>query len=178
MEVLHVHTISDVANSIALKVTVHARSNSDVGLSSPEHSSPSIGSVNVGSSTSASDKNYNQGETSSTNTSGRKDQILSEIEQQFQNWNLSDETIRVSRDTESTVPLPHASMILRHQRKDSGDTIRYHPTGRTFTEWEIMYLQYVIDRLYALIIDTALDYNSGIQYRNTFVWKFQVLLCC
>ena len=97
--------------------------------------------------------------------------ILSDIDDQIQNWHLFDDT-RISQDTGSTIPLPHAS-ILKHQKKDSNGTIKNHHTGRPFTEPEMLYLSHVLNSLCELIVGTALN-KSAIQYRNTFAWKFHV----
>jgi hypothetical protein len=80
---------------------------------------------------------------------------------------------RTSQGTGSTDPLPLEAVFSRYQRQDSVDSIRSAPIGRTFSESEILYVNYVIENLYQLIVETALD-NAGIQYRNTFAWKFQV----
>jgi hypothetical protein len=83
--------------------------------------------------------------------------------------------LRVSQGTASTNPFPAHGESPRDETQQSlhHDVIRTHSKGRKFNQSEISYLNYVIESLYQLIVDTALD-NNGIQYRNTFAWRFQV----
>jgi hypothetical protein len=94
--------------------------------------------------------------------------ILTDLEEQLRNWSINEDSAD-SEGTASTLPTPHVS-IPRHQKTDSQDTIK---GGKIFTEQEVVYLNYVLDALYILIVGRALD-PAGVQYRSTFAWKFQV----
>jgi len=72
-------------------------------------------------------------------------------------------------DIESTTSIPFAS-ILRHQKKNG-------LVARQCTIAELTYVENVVRVLYKLIIEKALS-ESGVQYRNTFAWKFHVPSRC
>lgn len=100
-------------------------------------------------------------------------EMMSEIQDQIQSWNISG-YCRASQDTASTVALSYKPASAPHKKTDSEATIRNSENGKTYTDSEELYLKFVLDELYHLITATALD-KSGIQYRNTFAWKFHVL---
>lgn len=91
--------------------------------------------------------------------------IRTEVDKQMCNLSI----IGDSEDTESTIPTPSAS-ILRHQKKKGLE-------ARQFTDAEMTYLENVVRALCNFIIEKALD-KSGVQYRNTFAWKFHVPSRC
>jgi hypothetical protein len=95
--------------------------------------------------------------------------ILNDIEEQVRSWTIESEG---SAETRSTAPSSYVS-LLRHQRQNSHDTVKEQRNGRQFSEVELSYLDYVLDALYHLIVSSALD-KSGVQYRNTFAWRFHV----
>jgi hypothetical protein len=57
-------------------------------------------------------------------------------------------------------------MIQRHQRQTSNTSTR-----GPWTLIELGYLTYIIEALHTLIISSAFS-DDGLQYRNTFAWKF------
>jgi hypothetical protein len=105
-------------------------------------------------------------------SSTQLDDITSEIQDQIEMWSLSD-TLRASQDTTSTIP---ASQLSKFHPTDSasGESLSNAGRwGRRFNDTEVAYLKYVLDHLYNLIVHSALE-ESGVQYRNTFAWKFHV----
>jgi hypothetical protein len=120
-------------------------------------------------------------------------EIIDQLNEHIRDWSFSGEsthsddtrstapetrsTTQVPRstvqDTRSTTPLAYDT-ILRHQKKESKDSGRLHTAGREFTPAELQWLDYVVQELYTLIVEKALDTNSGVQYRNTFAWRFKV----
>jgi len=116
----------------------------------------------------------------------RGSEMIDQINEQIREWSLSGDSAN-SDDTRSTTPIPRSTAreppsttpltynnLRRHQKKESKDSARLHTPGREFTSAELKWLEYVVNELYALIVDKALDTKSGVQYRNTFAWRFQV----
>lgn len=95
--------------------------------------------------------------------------ILADIEEQVRSWKIESEG---SVETGSTAPSSYVS-LLRHQRQNSHETPEEQRNGKQFSDSELFYLEYVVEALYNLIVDSALD-KSGVQYRNTFAWRFHV----
>jgi len=96
--------------------------------------------------------------------------ISSEIQDQIDELTLSG-SVRDSKDTISTIPL---CPIWSSSQKSVVSAENFSSRGsRRFNAAELAYLNFVIDRLYHLILDSALE-KSGVQYRNTFAWKFHV----
>ena len=77
-----------------------------------------------------------------------------------------------SEDTQSTAASPFIS-ILRYKKKSPEGTAKEQSSAKQFTASELSYLEHVLDALYKLIVGTALD-KSGVQYRNTFAWRYLV----
>jgi hypothetical protein len=98
--------------------------------------------------------------------------ILTDLEEQLRTWSLNSEGSKGTDNTRSTVGTPYIS-LLRHQKKSSDEIANSNVDVKMFTEPELSYIGYVVDALYALIVDSALD-KSGVQYRNTFAWKYLV----
>ena len=113
-------------------------------------------------------------------------EMIDQINEHIREWSLSGDSTH-SDDTHSTDPIPRSGVqntrsttpltydsLRRHQKKESKDSGRLHTPGREFTSAELKWLEYVVNELYVLIVDKALDTKSGVQYRNTFAWRFQV----
>lgn len=98
--------------------------------------------------------------------------ILTDLEDQLRTWSLNSENSKGTDNTRSTVGTPHIS-LLRHQKKSSDGIPNPNVGVKMFTEPELSYIGYVVDALYTLIVHSALD-KSGVQYRNTFAWKYLV----
>jgi hypothetical protein len=108
----------------------------------------------------------------------RRTQILAELSHQMANWSLDPSSQSPSRDdrrnSSSTIPVPSESQplplssIQRHQRQTSNMSAR-----APLTTDELRYLAYVVEALATLVIASALS-EDGVQYRNTFAWKFVV----
>jgi hypothetical protein len=150
------------------------RSWSDLGLNSPR-----ILPIRTNNSSTAEDDSVSI-ETLAAQfppTPRENKKIISDIDDEILSWQTSGDT-RGSQDTQSTYAQPtHTSpavtfaSILRHQRQDSNETVK--SASKQFSELELRYLNYVLETLYHLIVEAALD-KSGVQYRNTFAWKFHV----
>jgi len=69
-----------------------------------------------------------------------------------------------------TAPIP-LSAIQRHHRQNSNTSAR-----QPLSQDELRYLAYVVEALATLVIASALS-DEGVQYRNTFAWKFVVIPC-
>jgi hypothetical protein len=95
--------------------------------------------------------------------------MLNELEQHFEQFNLSDTGSTHSHSTTSN----NYATVRRHQRQHSKEAPNDRDKG--FTEAELGYLGFVVDELFNLVIRNALDDHNGVQYRNTFAWKYQVL---
>jgi hypothetical protein len=158
---------SFISDNIDLKTpTLSIPRSSDVGLQNPRPSS-----INIENSIPADLYFECEPEFSVSDTQSTQAEILNELEQHFDQFNLSE---TVSRDSQSTSTSNTYPSIRRHQRKHSQDTTK-ESIDKTFTESELGYLEYVVNELYKLIVNNALD-ESGVQYRNTFAWKFQVFI--
>jgi hypothetical protein len=96
---------------------------------------------------------------------------VSGIEEKMQQWNISD-NVRGSQDSYSTIPSP-ADAILRHQKRESEDTIKERVGPKQYVNSEVSYLRHVLDYLTEFLVEQAFS-DSGIRYRNTFCWKFHV----
>lgn len=97
--------------------------------------------------------------------------ILTDLEEQLRNWSIKSDS-KISEDTQSTTASPYIS-ILRHQKKCSEGAVKGPTSTKQFTASELSYLEHVLDAMYKLIVGTALD-KSGVQYRNTFAWRYLV----
>jgi hypothetical protein len=150
-------------NCTDLRTPTNARGNSDVRVGTP---------LSIHSSSSVAGDTYAKDDTSITSANeslsqNDRMQMLAVLEEEIRKWKISEGSI----DTESTVASSHTS-ILRY-RKEPEDAVRHESGGKQFSETELAYLDYVVNELYNLIVDSALD-KSGVQYRNTFAWRFQV----
>ena len=97
--------------------------------------------------------------------------VLPDLEEQLRSWTIQSDS-KISEGTQSTTASPHIS-ILRHQKKGSEGAAKEPNSVKQFTASELSYLEYVLDAMYKLIVGTALD-KSGVQYRNTFAWRYLV----
>lgn len=117
---------------------------------------------------------------SSSSEDPRRTQILDELRHQMANWSV-DPASQCPRDDRrnssstlprqvDTAPIP-LSAIQRHQRQNSNTSAR-----PPLSQDELRYLAYVVEALATLVIASALS-DEGVQYRNTFAWKFVVIPC-
>jgi hypothetical protein len=97
--------------------------------------------------------------------------ILTDLDENFRSWSIKSIS-KISGDTQSTTAPPYIS-ILRHQKKGSVGAAKEPTNVKQFTAPELSYLEHVLDAMYKLIVGTALD-KSGVQYRNTFAWRYLV----
>jgi hypothetical protein len=146
----------------------HTRANSDGDMSTPHSfhfrnfSSPLVDDGNAQDSPST--------ETASASTTPGA--LLNSIEEQMQQWSISDDA-RGSQDTRSTMPLP-VDGILRHQKRESEDTIKEKLSPKQYSSTEVQYLRHVLNYLSKFLVERAFG-ESGIRYRQTFCWKFYVI---
>lgn len=152
---------------------MHTRSTSDAGHPSPfsqTHSrNPTIEDIPDESSSSASIP-YDP-----PTEDPRRTRILAELSHQMANWSLDPQSQSENRrNSTSTLPTPSItvpiplSSIQRHQRQNSNTMAR-----APMSQAELTYLAYVVEALATLVIASALS-DEGVQYRNTFAWKFVV----
>jgi len=98
--------------------------------------------------------------------------IITNLEEQLRTWSINSEQSKASEGTSSTIPSPYIS-LLRHQKKGSQGVSREQAGVKMLNESELSYLEYVLEAMYKLIVGNALD-KSGVQYRNTFAWRYLV----
>ena len=159
----------DVNQLAIAPIRLSGRSNSDAGL--PDNFPPVFAGFEFPSPPVESQEQNSQIQFSA-DYDAASSEMMSEIQDQIQSWNISG-YCRASQDTASTVALSYKPASATHKKADSEATIRNSENGKTYTDSEELYLKFVLDELYHLITATALD-KSGIQYRNTFAWKFHV----
>ena len=164
---------------------VSIRNGSNLGLRSPVRGRSPLPTCDDTASTVAVDKFEQR---------SRGVEIIDQLNEHIRDWSFSgesshsDDTGSTAPETRSTTQVPRSTVqdagsttplayetILRHQKKESKDSGRLHTAGREFTSAELKWLDYVVNELYTLIVEKALDTKSGVQYRNTFAWRFQVL---
>ena len=91
---------------------------------------------------------------------------------------LEDEILSLTIESNSTVsesgsqsgPSRPRVSILRFA-KTPQSTPPPESSNKEFTVAEYAYIEFVLDNLYDIIIASALD-QSGVQYRNTFAWRY------
>lgn len=76
----------------------------------------------------------------------------------------------VSESGSQTGPSRPRVSILRFAKVPQTITPPESP-DKEFTDAEYAYIEFVLDNLYDIILATALD-QSGVQYRNTFAWRY------
>lgn len=96
---------------------------------------------------------------------------LTELEDELRSWTIESGST-VSEGSQSAPARPRVS-IHRFAKIPQNVPVE-DVQGREFTEAEYAYIEFVLDNLYDLIIASALD-RSGVQYRNTFAWRYLVL---
>jgi hypothetical protein len=101
----------------------------------------------------------------------RRARLIDDIDEQLRSWRSSEDTAQSAGST-STIAIPQIS-VQKHQKP--GSDVGTNTGGRKLNEHEVAYLDFVLETLYGLIVSSALD-KSGIQYRNTFAWRFHVTI--
>jgi hypothetical protein len=152
----------------------HARANSDLGVSSPrslhfrDFSSARSPTVEDGDPYDAQSQQATEDVSASTTPA-----LVPSLEEKIQQWNISDATRESQLSTIPAIEPTLADAILRHQHRQSDDTIKGGIGPKPYCTDEICYLRAVIDFLYEFLVEQAFS-DDEIRYSQTFRWRFKV----